>query len=180
MAAQSRRHLRHSLSCQPVKSLVLDHKNHENSIGKNKKRENIIECLIEFIFHTNFSSDNSAKKLTGPSLFLALDVGSNSGLRKCKKNNPTSIFLGAVPDNGVQAQLVLRSLKLLSWPPTLHNGVIVSHLSWGFFFAESKTIDSAKGNPVHSHIHFPRPFQNDVSDRESPRKCQFSNNSASL
>lgn len=30
-----------------------------------------------------------------------------------------SIELGAVPDNGVQAQLVLRSLKLLPWPPTL-------------------------------------------------------------
>lgn len=51
----------------------------------------------------------------------------------CKKNNPTSIYTGAVSDNGVQAQLVLRSLKLLSWPPTLHNGVIVSHLSEAFF-----------------------------------------------
>ena len=58
----------------------------------------------------------------------------STGSQKCKKNNPTSILTGAVPDDGEQAQLVLRSLKLLPWPPTLHNGVIVSHLSEAFFF----------------------------------------------
>lgn len=57
----------------------------------------------------------------------------NSGLGKCKKNNPTSIDSGAVPGNGEQAQLVLGSLKLLSWPPTLMTGVIVSHLPGTFF-----------------------------------------------
>lgn len=33
--------------------------------------------------------------------------------------NPTRIELGAVPGNGVQAHRRMRSLKLLTWPPTL-------------------------------------------------------------
>jgi len=62
-----------------------------------------------------------------------------SGLRKLKKNNPTSIYTGAVPDDGEQAQLVLGSLKLLPWPPTLHIGVILQAFL-GLFFAHFKTI----------------------------------------
>ena len=59
----------------------------------------------------------------------------NSGLRNCKKNNPTSILSGAVSDDGEQAQLVLGSLKLLSWPPTFAYWGYTSHSFWGFFFA---------------------------------------------
>jgi len=48
--------------------------------------------------------------------------------------NPTSIRTGTVPGNGVQAQLVLRSLKLLSWSPTLTKpGLFVGVAFWDFF-----------------------------------------------
>lgn len=58
------------------------------------------------------------------------------------KINLTSIFLGTVPDNGVQAQLVLRSLKLLSWLPTLaKTGLLFqSGLRAFFYLSQNKTI----------------------------------------
>ena len=58
------------------------------------------------------------------------------------KINLTSIFLGTVPDNGEQAQLVLRSLKLLSWLPTLaKTGLLFqSGLRAFFYLSQAETV----------------------------------------
>ena len=54
---------------------------------------------------------------------------------KLIENKPYKhIYLGTVPDNGVQAHLVVRSLKLLSWSPTLQTEVYLSEWSTSLFF----------------------------------------------
>ena len=66
-----------------------------------------------------------------------LGIMLNLGPGKLKKNNPTSIFSGAVPDDGEQAQPRLGSLKLLPWPPTFAYWGYPSNLSGTFFCLKS-------------------------------------------
>lgn len=70
--------------------------------------------------------------------------------------NPTSIDLGAVTDNGVQAQLVLRSLKLLPRRPTLANPGSLgapSGIFFCFFLPQFETIFTTENtSPSHSLV----------------------------
>lgn len=61
------------------------------------------------------------------------------------KINLMSNELGAVPDNGVQAQLVLRSLKLLPWPPTLAKTGLCFRVAFEPFFICRLVSETAPG-----------------------------------